>query len=181
MPACLRRSDPLLYYRVRSGFTPAPFLLPQKNHHPRCIPPRTALSDCPTARRKHTQWRHPHGCRHCSPDGTAWDQYPDMLLFVSKSQANPAQAGDIKLKGLTGSAGCRQRAAVILPDPLLCGFLKRRSRQARSNLAAGSIKAAQRPLCVLAVSKTGYTEHKTLSDVGVPRPEGVFLRAETSG
>ena len=42
-------------------------------------------------------------------------------------------------------------------------------------MAAGSIKAAQRPLCVLAVSKTGYTEHKTLSDVGVPRPEGVFF------
>ncbi len=37
---------PLLYYRVRSRFTPTPFLLPQKNHHPRCIPPRTALSDC---------------------------------------------------------------------------------------------------------------------------------------
>ena len=107
--------------------------------------------------------------------------YKTMLLFVSKSQATPAQAGDVKLKGPTGSAGCRQRAAVILPDPLLCGFLKRRSRQARSNLAAGSIKAAQRPLCVFAVSKTGYTEHKTLSDVGVPRPEGVFLRAETSG
>ena len=68
---------PLFYYRVRSGFTPAPFLLPQKNHHPRCIPPRTALSDCPTARRKHTQWRRPRGCRRCSSDGTARGQCPD--------------------------------------------------------------------------------------------------------
>ena len=65
---------------VRSGFTPALFL-PQKNHHPRCIPPRTALSECPTARRKHTQWRHPHGCRQCSSDGTAWDQCPDTANF----------------------------------------------------------------------------------------------------
>ena len=40
-----------------------------------------------------------------------------MSLFVSKSQANPAQAGDVKLKGLTGSAGCQQRAAVIFAGP----------------------------------------------------------------
>ena len=43
--------------------------------------------------------------------------YKAMLLFVSKSQANPAQAGDVKLKGPTGSAGCRQRAAVIFAGP----------------------------------------------------------------
>ena len=55
---------PLLYYRVRSGFTPAPFLLPQKNHHPRCIPPGTALSDCPTARRKHTQYHSGETCNN---------------------------------------------------------------------------------------------------------------------
>ena len=66
---------------VRSRFTPAPFLLPQKNHHPRCIPPRTALSECPTARRKYTLWQHPRGCRRCSSDGTAWDQCPDTANF----------------------------------------------------------------------------------------------------
>lgn len=43
--------------------------------------------------------------------------YKAMFLFVSKSQANPAQAGDVKLKGPTGSAGCRQRAAVIFAGP----------------------------------------------------------------
>lgn len=43
--------------------------------------------------------------------------YKAMLLFVSKSQANPAQAGDVKLKGPTGSAGCRQRPAVIFAGP----------------------------------------------------------------
>ena len=44
-------------------------------------------------------------------------EHQDMFLFVSKSQANPAQAGDVKLKGPTGSAGCRQRAAVIFAGP----------------------------------------------------------------
>ena len=72
------------YPYPRSRFTPAPVLLPQKNHHPRCIPPRTSLSDCPTARRKHTQWRHPHGCRQCSSDGTAWDQCPDTQRTCSR-------------------------------------------------------------------------------------------------
>ena len=37
---------------VRSRFTPAPFLLPQKNHRTRRIPPGTAPSDSPAARRK---------------------------------------------------------------------------------------------------------------------------------
>ena len=68
---------------VRSRFTPAPVLLPQKNHRTRRIPPETTLSDCPTARRKHTQWRRPHGCRQCSSDGTAWDQCPDTRRTCS--------------------------------------------------------------------------------------------------
>lgn len=43
--------------------------------------------------------------------------YKAMFLFVSKLQGTPAQAGDVKLKGPTGSAGCRQRAAVIFAGP----------------------------------------------------------------
>lgn len=69
---------------VRSGFTPAPFLLPQKNHRTRRIPPGTAPSDSPAARRKYTLWQHPRGCRRCSSDGTAWDQCPDTRRTCSR-------------------------------------------------------------------------------------------------
>lgn len=71
---------------VRSRFTPAPVLLPQKNHRTRRIPPGTALSDSPAARRKYTQWRHPRGFRRCSSDGTAWDQCPDTRRTCSRWQ-----------------------------------------------------------------------------------------------
>ena len=65
------------------GITPAPFPHLRGLHILHRTPPETALSDSPSARRKRTQRQHPHGCRRCSSDDTAWGgdiQIPDKLV-----------------------------------------------------------------------------------------------------
>ena len=102
------------FFYVRSRFTPAPFLLPQKNHHPHRTAPGTALSDHLTAHRKRTQ-RHFRWIMALSLLLSENWRKPLLLPYTSLTLTRPGSAAPTRTSMVFFASSFR-RAVISFPS-----------------------------------------------------------------